>query len=90
MSKIKFYAVIVLATALAGAAYAKGGGGGGHGGGGHGGGFGVDHLARHGVLVASRGSDRTHRDNNRLRVVLLFGVALRQNSIVESESALTG
>jgi hypothetical protein len=42
MSKIKFCAVIVLATALAGAAYAKGGGGGGHGGGGggHGGGGG--------------------------------------------------
>src|SRR5258705_13087224 len=40
MSKIKFCAVIVLATALAGAAYARGGGGGGHGGGGggHGGG----------------------------------------------------
>jgi hypothetical protein len=38
MSKLKFCAVIVLATALAGAAYAKGGGGGG--GGGHGGGGG--------------------------------------------------
>src|SRR5260370_30552663 len=36
MSKIRFCAVIVLATALAGAAYAKGGGGGGHGGGGGG------------------------------------------------------
>ena len=36
MPKIKFCAVIVLATALAGAAYAKGGGGGGHGGGGGG------------------------------------------------------
>jgi hypothetical protein len=36
MSKIKIFAVIALATALAGAAYAKGGGGG-HGGGGHGG-----------------------------------------------------
>ncbi len=46
MSKIKFCAVIVLATALAGVAYAKGGGGGGHGGGGggHGGGGGGAHF----------------------------------------------
>jgi hypothetical protein len=45
MAKIKFYAVIVLATALAGAAYAKGGGGGGHGGGGGGrGGGGAAHF----------------------------------------------
>src|SRR5258705_12771395 len=38
MSKIKFCAVIVLATGLAGAAYARGGGGHGGGGGGRGGG----------------------------------------------------
>src|SRR2546429_6836559 len=44
MSKIKFCAVIVLATALAGAAYAKGGGGGGHGGGGGGRGGGGGHF----------------------------------------------
>ena len=43
MSKIKFYAVVVLATALAGAAYAKGGGGG-HGGGGGGRGGGGGHF----------------------------------------------